>query len=133
MSRLLMLENHTQSPGIQGTATTTDATLMLLKGFVGTGGTSLLPLPGCSSHIASSELSHIGSMMVVPSSCHLFRFTFPVLFMGRAFFNGGLLFSTFVLLLVGMISLWAFLLLVKTRLVIPGSFGDIGGTLYGPW
>jgi solute carrier family 36 (proton-coupled amino acid transporter) len=32
-----------------------------------------------------------------------------------------------------MISLWSFLLLVKTRLVIPGSFGDIGGTLYGPW
>jgi proton-coupled amino acid transporter len=53
--------------------------------------------------------------------------------MGRAFLNGGILFSALVLLFVGAISLWAFLLLVKTRLVVPGSFGDIGGTLYGPW
>lgn len=56
-----------------------------------------------------------------------------VLFMGKAFFNGGILFSAVVLLTVGFISLWSFLLLVKTRLIVPGSFGDIGGTLYGPW
>lgn len=56
-----------------------------------------------------------------------------VLFMGKAFFNGGILFSAIVLLSVGFISLWSFLLLVKTRLIVPGSFGDIGGTLYGPW
>jgi proton-coupled amino acid transporter len=55
---------------------------------------------------------------------------------------------------IAAISLWSFLLLVKTRLVIPGSFGgksqlrfamslslwlieslvlDMGGTLYGNW
>ncbi|CED83639.1 vacuolar amino acid transporter 3 [Phaffia rhodozyma] len=56
-----------------------------------------------------------------------------VLFMGKAFLNGGILFSTVVMLLLGIISLWSFLLLVKTRLIVPGSFGDIGGILYGKW
>ncbi|KAI5450432.1 hypothetical protein NCC49_003055 [Naganishia albida] len=55
-----------------------------------------------------------------------------VLFLGKAFFNGGILFSAIVMLLIAGISLWSFLLLVKTRLVVPGSFGDIGGALYGP-
>lgn len=44
-----------------------------------------------------------------------------------------MLFSVIVMLFIAGISLWAFLLLVKTRLVIPGSFGDMGGTLYGTW
>lgn len=37
------------------------------------------------------------------------------------------------MLFIAAISLWSFLLLVKTRLVIPGSFGEIGGTLYGKY
>lgn len=82
-----------KSVGKTGDATVTQAVLMLLKGFVGTG----------------------------------------VLFLGKAFFNGGILFSAIVMLAIAGISLWSFLLLVKTRLVIPGSFGDIGGTLYGSW
>lgn len=77
----------------RGEATVTQAVLMLLKSFVGTG----------------------------------------ILFLGRAFFNGGMVFSIVVLLSVAMISLYCFLLLVKTRLVVPGSFGDMGGVLYGPW
>jgi len=32
-----------------------------------------------------------------------------------------------------MISLYSFILLVKTKFVVSGSFGDIGGTLYGGW
>lgn len=62
--------------------------------------------------------------------------------MGKAFYNGGLLFSTVVLLAIAAISLWSFLLLVKTYMKVPGSFGgelrlntltsDIGGALYGP-
>ncbi|KAJ9095765.1 hypothetical protein QFC19_007478 [Naganishia cerealis] len=36
----------------------------------------------------------------------------------------GILFSTIVMLLIAAISLWSFLLLVKTRLVVPGSFGE---------
>ncbi|KAK4049224.1 hypothetical protein OIO90_005513 [Microbotryomycetes sp. JL221] len=77
----------------QGSATVTQAVLMLLKSFVGTG----------------------------------------VLFLGKAFFNGGLLFSTIVLCAIAMISLYSFLLLVSTRLVVHGSFGDIGGILYGKY
>ncbi|BGP19323.1 hypothetical protein JCM10213v2_007412 [Rhodosporidiobolus nylandii] len=56
-----------------------------------------------------------------------------VLFLGKAFFNGGILFSTIVLCLIAMISLYSFLLLVETRLVIHGSFGDIGGVLFGKY
>ncbi|GAA5865037.1 hypothetical protein JCM8547_007690 [Rhodosporidiobolus lusitaniae] len=77
----------------QGDATVTQAVMMLLKSFVGTG----------------------------------------VLFLGKAFFNGGILFSAIVLCAIAMISLYSFLLLVETRLVINGSFGDIGGVLYGKY
>ncbi|PPQ69177.1 hypothetical protein CVT24_000025 [Panaeolus cyanescens] len=77
----------------QGTATVTQAVLMLLKSFVGTG----------------------------------------VLFLGKAFYNGGILFSSITFTFIAAISLYSFLLLVKTKFVVSGSFGDIGGTLYGPW
>ena len=55
-----------------------------------------------------------------------------ILFLGKAFMNGGLLFSTLVLCGVAMISLVSFLLLVKANLQHPASFGDMGGILYGP-
>lgn len=55
-----------------------------------------------------------------------------VLFLGKAFMNGGLLFSAITLCAVAIISLVSFLLLVKTNLTCPGSFGDMGGILYGP-
>ncbi|KAE8147678.1 transmembrane amino acid transporter protein-domain-containing protein [Aspergillus avenaceus] len=54
-----------------------------------------------------------------------------VLFLPRAFLNGGMLFSSLVLLGVSILSFYAFILLVNTRLKIDGSFGDIGGILYG--
>lgn len=81
------------SVGPHGDATVTQAVLMLLKAFVGTG----------------------------------------ILFLGKAFFNGGILFSSGVLIFIALISLYSFTLLVKTKFVVSGSFGDIGGTLYGPW
>lgn len=56
-----------------------------------------------------------------------------VLFLPRAFFNGGMLFSTTVLLAVAALSYYCFILLVTTRLKVEGSFGDIGGILYGGW
>ena len=56
-----------------------------------------------------------------------------VLFLPRAFFNGGMLFSTTVLLGVAALSYYCFILLVTTRLKVEGSFGDIGGILYGKW
>jgi proton-coupled amino acid transporter len=54
-----------------------------------------------------------------------------VLFLPRAFLNGGMLFSSMVLLVVSLLSYYCFILLVNTRLKIEGSFGDIGGVLYG--
>ncbi|KAJ5309026.1 hypothetical protein PENANT_c020G06764 [Penicillium antarcticum] len=54
-----------------------------------------------------------------------------ILFLPRAFLNGGMLFSSMVLLGVSILSYYAFILLVNTRMKIDGSFGDIGGILYG--
>ncbi|KAL2268595.1 hypothetical protein VTJ83DRAFT_3441 [Remersonia thermophila] len=56
-----------------------------------------------------------------------------VLFLPRAYLNGGMLFSNVVLLFVAALSYYCFVLLVSTRMKIEGSFGDIGGVLYGPW
>lgn len=56
-----------------------------------------------------------------------------VLFLGKAFYNGGLLFSSLVITFIALISLWSFLLLIQTKFVVSGSFGDIGGALYGPY
>lgn len=73
-----------------------------------------------------------------------------------SFFNGGLLFSIITFTFIALISLYSFLLLVKTKFVVSGSFGgttpfffkkknqindykihpslsDIGGALYGHW
>ncbi|PNS18956.1 hypothetical protein CAC42_6051 [Sphaceloma murrayae] len=56
-----------------------------------------------------------------------------VLFLPRAFLNGGMLFSNLVLLLISGLSFWCFILLVKTRLKVHASFGDMGGKIYGPF
>ncbi|KAI0138849.1 vacuolar amino acid transporter 3 [Pestalotiopsis sp. NC0098] len=56
-----------------------------------------------------------------------------VLFLPRAYYNGGMVFSNLILLFVAALSYYCFVLLVTTRLKVEGSFGDIGGILYGPW
>ncbi|CAE6508366.1 unnamed protein product [Rhizoctonia solani] len=93
MSHASVRRRRRQSVGSHGDATVTQAVLMLLKSFVGTG----------------------------------------VLFLGKAFFNGGMLFSTVVLVVIALVSLWSFLLLVYAKFEVSGSFGDIGGALYGKW
>ncbi|KAI8375654.1 transmembrane amino acid transporter protein-domain-containing protein [Choanephora cucurbitarum] len=57
--------------------------------------------------------------------------TTGIMFLPKAFYNGGLVFSIFAIIAWALISLWSFLLLVQTRLVAPASFGDMGGVLYG--
>jgi len=54
-----------------------------------------------------------------------------VLFLPKAFLNGGMLFSSLVLLGVAALSYYCFLLLVSTRLAVPASFGSMGYKLYG--
>ena len=56
-----------------------------------------------------------------------------VLFLPKAYLNGGMMFSNVVLLGVATLSYYCFILLVNTRLKVTGSFGDIGGILYGKW
>lgn len=54
-----------------------------------------------------------------------------VLFLPRAFLNGGMLFSNLVLLFIATLSYYCFILLVNTRLKVHASFGDMGGAIYG--
>ncbi|KAI5294832.1 neutral amino acid transporter [Ascosphaera acerosa] len=54
-----------------------------------------------------------------------------VLFLPRAFLNGGMVFSPTVLVAISAVSYWCFCLLIKARERHEGSFGDIGGALYG--
>jgi solute carrier family 36 (proton-coupled amino acid transporter) len=54
-----------------------------------------------------------------------------VLFLPRAFLNGGMLFSNLVLLFIALLSYYCFILLVSTRLKVHASFGDMGGIIYG--
>nr|POE51657.1 vacuolar amino acid transporter 3 [Quercus suber] len=54
-----------------------------------------------------------------------------VLFLPRAYLNGGMLFSNLVLLGIACLSYYCFILLVTTRLKVRASFGDMGGRIYG--
>ncbi|KAF9730499.1 hypothetical protein PMIN06_001355 [Paraphaeosphaeria minitans] len=56
-----------------------------------------------------------------------------VLFLPRAYLNGGMLFSNVVLFSVAALSYFCFVLLVNTRLAVEHSFGDMGLHLYGKW
>lgn len=56
-----------------------------------------------------------------------------VLFLPKAYLNGGMLFSNLVLLFVAALSYYCFVILVNTSLKVKGSFGDMGDTLYGRW
>lgn len=54
-----------------------------------------------------------------------------VLFLPKAYLNGGMSFSNGILLVVAAVSYYCFILLVQTHDKIGGSFGDMGGKLYG--
>ncbi|KAJ3190391.1 neutral amino acid transporter [Gaertneriomyces sp. JEL0708] len=54
-----------------------------------------------------------------------------VLFLPKAFANGGMLFSTVTLVIIGYLTLHCMLLLVELNRTLGGSFGDIGDYLYG--
>lgn len=57
-----------------------------------------------------------------------------VLFLPKAFSNGGLLFSVLTLSFFGILSYWCYLILVYAQMATKVSgFGDIGLKLYGKW
>lgn len=80
-------------------------------------------------HRTSGKASPTGAALVLLKS---FVGT-GVLFLPRAYLNGGMVFSNLVLLFVAALSYYCFVLLVSSRLKIEGSFGDMGGILYGKW
>ncbi|KAI9652502.1 MAG: neutral amino acid transporter [Alyxoria varia] len=54
-----------------------------------------------------------------------------VLFLPRAFYNGGMLFSALILFGVSMLSYYCFLLLTTSRLKLKGSFAEMGDMVFG--
>lgn len=56
-----------------------------------------------------------------------------ILFLPKAFSNGGLVFSIITMWAMGGISLYCFLLLLDCKKYLTGSYGDMGGQLYGSW
>ena len=54
-----------------------------------------------------------------------------VLFLPKAFSNGGLAGSFILLLIMALFSMWGMWLLFRTSLAIPGSYQEIVGELYG--
>lgn len=54
-----------------------------------------------------------------------------VMFLPRAFHNGGMLFSFLTLILVSALSYYCFLLLTTSRLTLKGSYADMGEMTYG--
>ncbi|KAI7863299.1 transmembrane amino acid transporter protein-domain-containing protein [Spinellus fusiger] len=57
--------------------------------------------------------------------------TTGIMFLPKAFSNGGIMFSVIGLCTLALVSLWSFLLLFQTRQVVPASFADMGGVLIG--
>lgn len=55
-----------------------------------------------------------------------------IMFLPKAFNNGGILFSSLCLISIAAISMWAFHLLLKCRKAVGGSYGDIGASIAGP-
>ncbi|EDO15233.1 hypothetical protein Kpol_1029p6 [Vanderwaltozyma polyspora DSM 70294] len=57
-----------------------------------------------------------------------------ILFLPRAFDNGGLIFSICMLLFFGIYSYWCYYILIRSKNITQvTSFGDIGYKLYGRW
>ncbi|KAF3763120.1 hypothetical protein M406DRAFT_292755 [Cryphonectria parasitica EP155] len=54
-----------------------------------------------------------------------------IMFLPKAFNNGGILFSSLCLVSIAAISMWAFHLLLKCRTAVGGSYGDIGQAIAG--
>lgn len=57
--------------------------------------------------------------------------TTGIMFLPKAFYNGGLIFSILGMIFIAAISLYSFLSLVETRNAVPAGFGDMGGVLFG--
>ncbi|KAI9567358.1 amino acid transporter [Boletus coccyginus] len=119
-------EESIEEPVLPPTTSTTDETQPLLKPIGRLRSRSRRRAPSTSVHGDAT----------VPQAVLMLLKSFVgtgVLFLGKAFANGGLVFSVVTIAAVALISLYSFLLLVRAKFVVSGSFGDVGGALYGPW
>lgn len=92
---------------------------------------ALLGTPGKRRKRKKEKVAHGGS----PSGAALLLLKSfvgtGVLFLPKAFLNGGMLFSCLIMLTVAWLSYYCFLLLCSTRIKVPASFGGMGLKLYG--
>ena len=88
------------------------------------------PLLALSPAVPSSPVAGTSSKKIFFLLIKAFVGT-GVLFLPKAFANGGLLFSVILMLVIGWFCLHCMILLVEVSVVIPGSFGEIGDVLYG--
>lgn len=56
-----------------------------------------------------------------------------VLFLPKAYLNGGMLFSSIIMLVLAVLNTYSYVLLSSAHEKIGGSFGDMGGILYGKY
>ena len=92
---------------------------------------ALLATPGKRRRRRKEKVKHKGSPR---SAALLLLKSFVgtgVLFLPKAFLNGGMAFSGVVLLAVAAVSYYCFILLCTTRIKVPASFGEMGYRLYG--
>lgn len=54
-----------------------------------------------------------------------------IMFLPKAFANGGILFSSITMLIISVFSVWAFHLLLKCKEKHGGGYGELGGTIAG--
>ncbi|KAG5517830.1 hypothetical protein PMAC_000284 [Pneumocystis sp. 'macacae'] len=94
-----------------------------------------LPLLSISENLHATSLYVKDKKMDILKAILLLLKSFVgtgVLFLPRAFSYGGMLFSPIILVGVAFLSLYCFIVLIKIRAVISGSYGDMGKAIYGP-
>ncbi|KAJ2838723.1 hypothetical protein FBU31_000854, partial [Coemansia sp. 'formosensis'] len=91
--------------------------------------TQMIPTTATSANSASSGASVQKTFFLLIKSF----IGSGVLFLPRAFYNGGLLFSSSLMLVVAAVSLYTMLLLVKCYERVHCGYGEMGRRLFGKW
>lgn len=123
-------EEDQVSNDLEGQLVSTESTLLLPKRR------HRKPKGGGGDKAAASAAEEIHKKANVTKTIFLLFKAFigsGILFLPKAFSNGGLLFSIITMWVMGAISLYCFLLLLDCKKYLVGSYGDMGGHLYGPW
>ena len=105
------------SVSVQGTASVTQAVFMVFFSRV-TGNLHIITIA------LVAEIIHWNGSPLPWQGVRLAQIPIPIVSdFQHSFYNGGLLFSSITFVFIACISLYSFLLLVKTKFVVSGSFG----------